>query len=67
MKNYYQSVEESAWPLKEIVSLEEIPNTYDWRGIAAKATLECGHHCILTGEAVTKKTKIHCKPCGEIK
>ncbi len=64
MKNYFQSVEESAWPLREIVRLEEVDNIYDARGRAVKATLTCGHSCFLTGEAIQRQT-IHCKLCGE--
>lgn len=63
--NYYQSTEESAWPLRQIDRVVEIPNVYDYKGIAVKAYLECGHHCVLTGDAVYNRTTIHCKPCSE--
>lgn len=64
MKNYFRSIEESAWPIREIESKEEVANLYDHRGRAVRAFLTCGHSCILTGEAI-QRTVIHCKPCWE--
>lgn len=66
-KNYYNSEEQKSWPEKLIVECQEVPNIYDYRGHpAVKATLECGHFCFLTGEAIYTQRSIHCKPCGEI-
>lgn len=65
-KNYYQSEEEKSWPERRIVETELVENRWDFRGgTAVKATLECGHSCFLTGEAIMGMTLIHCKPCGE--
>jgi hypothetical protein len=64
-KNYFNSEEEKPWPEKQIIELEEVPNTFDYRGRAVKATLECGHSCFLTGDAISAGGPIHCKVCGE--
>ena len=47
-----------------VVRWEETVNVYDYRGLAVKATLECGHWCILTGDAI-QQHEVACLPCGK--
>jgi len=63
----YDESEEKSWPERAIKSHEMVQNRYDFNArTAIRVILECGHSCVLTGEAIFEEgTSIRCKLCAD--
>lgn len=66
MKNYLHDPATGQFPLRSITAVEVVPNIHDDCGLAVRATLDCGHRCILTGSAISDvdAERIPCQPCA---